>query len=354
MDKINSIMAQIKPLDEQIKKQAQQRLDNQTKPKGSLGLLEDLAKQVAGITGSLSPMLEHKVVFTMAADHGVVEEGISAYPSEVTSQMVYNFLSGGAGINVLARHVGAMVKVVDMGVASDLKPHAELIIKKIGYGTKNIARGPAMSRQEAIKTLEAGIEVFEQVHREYRIDMLGTGDMGIGNTTPSSAIIAIFSGQAVESITGRGTGINDQTYERKIAVIRQAMEVNKPNREDPIDVLAKVGGFEIGGLCGAVLAAAAHRIPVVIDGFISSAGALLACKLCPVVSQYLVASHKSVELGHKVMLEMMGLEPLLDLKMRLGEGTGAVLGMSLIEAGVKILVEMATFDEAKVSRASDN
>ena len=350
MDRINKIIEQITPVDEKTRKKARQRLDIQTKPRGSLGRLEELAEQVAGIRGTLEPVLDNKVIFTMAGDHGVVEEGVSAFPAEVTAQMVYNFLAGGAGINVLAKHVGAKVKVVDMGVAADLEPNAELIIKKIAPGTKNMTKGPAMTRDEAIKAVCAGIEVFEEVNSQTQIDMAATGDMGIGNTTASSAIIAVFSKDDLESLTGRGTGIDDQTYQQKIAAIKKAIQVNQPNKDDVIDVLAKVGGFEIGGLCGLILAAAARKVPIVIDGFISTAGSLLACKLCPKVSQYLISAHKSVEIGHTCMLEMMGLTPLLDLNMRLGEGTGAALGMSLVEAGVKILKDMATFEDAGVSK----
>ena len=264
--------------------------------------------------------------------------------------MVYNFLAGGAGINVLAKHVGAEVKVVDMGVAADLEPNAKLIIKKIAPGTKNMVKGPAMTRDEAIKAVCAGIEVFEEVNSQTQIDMAATGDMGIGNTTPSSAIIAVFSGAEVESVTGRGTGIDDQTYQQKIAAIKKAIQVNQPDKDEAIDVLAKVGGFEIGGLCGLILAAAAHKVPVVIDGFISTAGGLLACKLCPQVCQYLISAHKSVEIGHTCMLEMMGLEPLLDLNMRLDECTGAAFGMNLVWAGGKVLKQRATFEHAGVSK----
>jgi nicotinate-nucleotide--dimethylbenzimidazole phosphoribosyltransferase len=326
----------------------------------------------------------------MAGDHGVVKEEVSAFPQEVTTQMVYNFIKGGAGINVLARHIGARVMVVDMGVATKIHPPSlklrgivlrslgeggqnakikmqNFIDKKIGCGTKNMAKGPAMTRGEAIKSIEAGIEVFEEeykkgiypapftskhsfVAKRGGVDILGLGDMGIGNTTPSSAITAVITGRPVEEVTGRGTGINDGIFENKIKVIKKAIELNKPNPKDPIDVLAKVGGFEIGGLAGSFLAAAAHRIPVVTDGFIVTTGALLAFGLEPRVKNYIFASHSSVEVGHRAILEKMGLRPLLNLDMRLGEGTGACLGISLIEAGVKILTEMATFESAEVSK----
>jgi nicotinate-nucleotide--dimethylbenzimidazole phosphoribosyltransferase len=262
--------------------------------------------------------------------------------------MVYNFLRGGAGINVLARHVGARVVVVDMGVACDLKPHKDLVIKKVSYGTKNMVKGPAMSKSEAVKSLENGIEVFEEEFVN-GIDIAGTGDMGIGNTTPSSAITSVITGKPVENVTGRGTGIDDETLSDKIEVIKKAIRVNKPNAKDAIDILSKVGGFEIGGLAGIILAAASRKIPVVIDGFISGAAALIAYKLVPEVKNYMIAAHCSVEKGHRAILDYIGLNPLLDLNLRLGEGTGSALGMSIVEASIKILTQMATFKDGGVS-----
>jgi nicotinate-nucleotide--dimethylbenzimidazole phosphoribosyltransferase len=332
-----------------LEQPTQRRLDNLTKPPGSLGRLEDLAKRVVMITGNERPSLERLVIFTMAGDHGVVEENVSAFPPEVTPQMVYNFLRGGAGINVLARHVRAKVVVVDMGVAEDLNPSEGLLIKKVSYGTRNMAKGPAMSREEAIRSIEAGIETFEEEYLKNGIDLVGTGDMGIGNTTPSSAMAAVFTGKPIEIVTSRGTGITDEVLQNKISVIRQALSINKPNASDPIDVLAKVGGFEIGGIAGVILAASSRRIPVVVDGFISSAGALLAYKLEPKTKEFMFAAHLSVESGHRFILEEIGLKPLLDLDLRLGEGTGSALAMHVILAGVKILNEMATFSEAGVS-----
>ncbi|MDI6902231.1 MAG: nicotinate-nucleotide--dimethylbenzimidazole phosphoribosyltransferase [Methanocellales archaeon] len=349
MQRIKETIDQIKPLDEDAMMLAKERLDFLTKPKESLGMLEDLAQKVVGITGNIVPKIKDKAIVTMAGDHGVVEEGVSTYPQEVTPQMVYNFIRGGAGINVLARHIGARVVVVDMGVAVDLEGHQDLINKKVGYGTKNIARGAAMSYEDAIKSIEAGIEVFEEELK--RVDIIGIGDMGIGNTTPSSAIVAAITGEKAEKVTGKGTGIDDIVFENKVKVVKRALEVNKPDPFDAIDVLAKVGGFEIGGLAGVVLASARHRTPVVIDGFISSAGALIASELAPLARQYMIASHLSAEIGHKIILERMGLRPLFDLRMRLGEGTGAALGMSIVEAGVKILTEMATYADAGVSEA---
>jgi len=348
--KLQQIIRQIEPLDAEAMRLAQARQDTLTKPQGSLGRLEELSIQVAGIQGRARPVIESKVIVTMAADHGVTEEGVSLYPQEVTVQMVLNFLRGGAGINVLARHVNVRVVVVDMGVASELLPHPGLVVKKIAYGTRNMARGPAMEREEALRALDAGIEVVEEELAK-GMDVLGTGDMGIGNTTASSAIVAAITGAPVAQVTGRGTGVNDERLRHKIEVIERALEVNQPDPADPVDVLAKVGGFEIGGLVGAILGAAAHRVPVVLDGFIAGAVGLIAVRLAPQVREYLIAAHRSVEIGHSLVLEHLGLKPLLDLDLRLGEGAGAALGISLVEAAVKILNEMATFSVAGVSEA---
>ena len=312
-------------------------------------LTDGFAKRIVEITRNENPSIKNKVIFTMAGDHGVVEEGVSAYPKEVTAQMVYNFLRGGAGINVLARYVGAKVVVVDMGVACDLEKHQGLVIKKVNYGTRNMAKGPAMSKDEAVKSIENGIEIFESEF-ENGIDIAGTGDMGIGNTTPSSAIASVITAKPVEDVTGRGTGIDDKSLSKKIAVIKKTISMNKPDAKDAIDVLSKVGGFEIGGIAGVIIACASRRVPVVIDGFISGAASLIAYQLEPKVKDYMIAAHCSVEKGHRLILEYMGLKPLLDLDMRLGEGTGAALGMSIVEACIKILTEMATFQSASVSQ----
>jgi nicotinate-nucleotide--dimethylbenzimidazole phosphoribosyltransferase len=352
MDKLQNTINRIEPLAQEAMRQAQARQDNLTKPQGSLGLLEELSVKVSGIQGTARPKMRDKVIITMAGDHGVVAEGVSLYPQEVTAQMVYNFLRGGAGINALARHVGARVVVVDMGVATDLEPHPELLTKKVAYGTKNMAQEPAMSREEAIQAIETGIEIVES-ELSQGMDIVGTGDMGIGNTTPSSAIAAALTGAPVADVTGRGTGVGDEQLVHKIETIERALAVNRPDPADPLDVLAKVGGLEIGGIAGVVLAAAAHRLPVVIDGFISGAGALIAAGFAPQVKDYLIAAHLSVELGHRLVLERLGLTPLLNLNMRLGEGTGAALGISLVEAAVKVLNEMATFADAGVSEAME-
>jgi nicotinate-nucleotide--dimethylbenzimidazole phosphoribosyltransferase len=348
MDKINQAINSIKPLDERAMAEARMRQDNLTKPQGSMGQLEFLSIQVAGIKGDARPRIIHKVIFTLAGDHGVTRKGVSAYPSEVTPQMVYNFLRGGAAINVLARQVGARVIVADLGVASVLERHPQLKDKKVALGTDNMAEGPAMSREEAIRSIEAGMELVEEELTK-GMDILGTGDMGIGNTTPSSAITSALTGVDVAAVTGKGAGLDEEGWKRKVTVIQKALALNQPDPKDAIDVLSKVGGFEIGGIVGLILAGARYRIPVVIDGFISGAAALVATSLSPQVRPYLISSHQSAEPGHRRILEHLGLIPLLNLNMRLGEGTGAALGIFLIEASLKILNEMATFAEAGVS-----
>ncbi|MDP2988955.1 MAG: nicotinate-nucleotide--dimethylbenzimidazole phosphoribosyltransferase [Kiritimatiellota bacterium] len=345
---IDALVQQIGPLDEAAMQMARARQDTLTKPQGSLGRLETLSVQVVGMSGQAAPQLKHKAVVVMAGDHGVTAEGVSAYPSEVTVQMVANFLHGGAAINVLARQMGARVTVVDMGVAADLPPHPELVVKKIAYGTANIVHQAAMSREQAIRAVLAGAEVVEaEIARG--LDILATGDMGIGNTTPSAAIAASILEQAPVEIVGRGTGVDEAGLQRKIQAVERAMTLHHPNPKDALDVLAKVGGVEIGGLAGAMLAAAAHRRPVLLDGFISTAAALLAVQIAPQARSYLIAAHRSQERGHRLMLEWLGLEPLLDLNLHLGEGTGAVLALPLVEAACRLLNEMATFGEASVS-----
>jgi len=295
--------------------------------------------------------LPRAIIFTFAADHGVAVEGVSAYPSAVTAQMVLNFVRGGAAVNVLARHVGAEVRVVDIGVAAEFENVPGLIHRKIAPGTHNMLIRPAMSRAQAEEALVVGVDLAMRAALD-GCHLIGTGEMGIGNTTPSSAIASVMTGVPVEQVTGRGTGINDVSFRRKVAVIEKALALHCPDARDPIDLLHKVGGFEIAGLAGLILGAAAHRIPVVLDGFIAGAAALIAAGLQPRCKDYLIASHRSVERGHQAMLDQLGLNPLLDLDLRLGEGTGACLAVSLIQAGLKILTEMATFDEAGVSERS--
>lgn len=330
--------------------QAQRWLDQLTKPPGSLGRLEELARRLAEITGRCPPAVEDAVIFTLAGDHGVVEEGVSAYPQVVTAQMVENFLRGGAAVNVLARHAGARVVVADLGVAAPLHEHAWLRAMKIASGTRNMSRGPAMTRAEAEAAVEAGIELVE-AERWRGLDLIGTGEMGIGNTTAASAMVAVFTGAAVEEVTGPGTGVDEAGRRRKVHAIERALLVNRPDPDEPLDVLAKVGGFEIAGLAGVVLAGAAYRIPVIVDGFIAGAAALAAVRLRPQARHVLLAAHRSAEPGHRHALEALGLEPYLDLGMRLGEGTGAALCINLVRAAVKILTEMATFKSAGVSNA---
>jgi nicotinate-nucleotide--dimethylbenzimidazole phosphoribosyltransferase len=349
---LQETIAQIPPLDENAMRAARARQDQLTKPQGSLGRLEALSIQIAGIRAQPRPRVKQPVVVTMAADHGVAKQGVSAYPSEVTPQMVANFLHGGAAINVLARHVGARVVVVDMGVAADLPSHPDLVDKKIAPGTRDFSIGPAMSREEARHAVEAGIDIAtREIGRG--ADIIGTGDMGIGNTTASSAIVATITRRPIAQVTGRGTGVDDAGLARKIATIERALEINRPNPNDALDVLADVGGFEIGGLAGVMIGAAARRVPVVIDGFISGAAALIAYGLTPAVQPYLIAAHRSVEVGHRAILEYLRVEPLLDLDLRLGEGTGAALGISLCIAACKTLDEMATFADAGVSEKSE-
>lgn len=346
---LSQALKQIKPLDREAMQKARVRQDELTKPQGSLGRLEDLSIKIAGIKGKTVRGFEHKAIVTMAADHGVVTEGVTLYPQGVTRQMVFNFLSGGAGINVLARFIGARVVVVDMGVIGGFEPHPDIVCKMIDFGTKDMTKGSAMTRQQAVDAIDAGVEVVEAEIAK-GLDIVGTGDMGIGNTTASSAICAAITGEAVEKVTGRGEGLDDKQVAHKVEVIQKALKLNKPNPRDPIDVLSKVGGFEIGGLAGVMLGAAARQIPVVIDGFISGAAALIATELAPGLKDYLIAAHLSAESGHRVLLEYLGLTPLLDLEMRLGEGTGAALGITIVEAAVKTLAEMATFAEAGVSQ----
>jgi len=351
LGKLDEVINSIKPVDTSRGNAVQVQLDNLTKPQGSLGRLEELAKRYYLITGKDKPTIRNKMIFTFAGDHGITEEGVSAYPKEVTPQMVLNILRGGAAVNVLARHVGAKVIVVDMGVDYDFEPKEGLEIRKIARGTRNMTKGPAMSRNDAERAVLAGIELVEKY--KDGLDLLGTGDMGIGNTTPSSAIVSVITGAEPGTVTGRGTGIDDDSLRNKVEIIKKAISVNEPNPKDALDVLARVGGYEIAGIAGLVLGAALYRIPVVIDGFISTAGALIAAEMNPLVKDYIIAAHQSVEIGHRKMLEHLEQVPLLDLNLRLGEGTGAALGMSLVEAGVKILGEMATFADAGVSEKAE-
>jgi len=327
------------------------RLNSLTKPLGSLGRLEEIAARLVEIREEERPRISKKVIFTLAADHGVTDEGVSAYPKAVTRQMVLNFLAGGAAINVLSRHGGIDVVVVDIGVDGDLGETTELVQAKVARGTRNMAREPAMSEAELYAALNVGIELAAWADKQGQ-RLIGTGEMGIGNTTAASAITSVLTGRPAGQVTGRGTGLDEPGLKRKIEVIGRAVEVNRPDPTDPLDVLRKVGGLEIAGLTGLIVGAASRRIPVVIDGFISGAAAAIACALDSKVNRFLFAGHRSFEPGHAALLEFIGDTPLLDLQMRLGEGTGAALAMMVIEAAAKILDEMATFESAGVSEAS--
>lgn len=342
----------IYPQDSDFRDRAKERLDQLALPHWSLGDLMDLGMDLAGITRSLNPPVARKAIVTMAGDHGVVAEGVSKFPQEVTPQMVYNFVNGGAGINALAKQAGAEVVVVDMGVAADLNDLADqgkIINKKVGLGTDNIAAGPAMSHAMATRAVESGIDVAMELGK--RIDVFGTGDMGIGNTTPSTAIAAVMTGKPIEELTGRGTGLDDDQLAHKQEVIKKILACNTPDPKNGLDILAKVGGFEIGGIAGLIIGAAAQKKPVVVDGFISSAGALIAIAIEPFARDYIVCAHRSMEPGHRAMQEKLGCKPLLDLNLRLGEGTGAALAMNLVEGAVAVLTEVATFEEAAVAGA---
>lgn len=351
MPLLETTLAAIEPIHAPSVAEARRRLDSLTKPPGSLGRLEDLAAQLVGITRNPRPALPRKVVLTLAGDHGICAEGVSAYPSAVTPQMVYNFVRGGAAVNALARAAGARVVVVDVGVAADLSALArdgKIVDRKVRLGTANFARERAMSREEAMRAVEAGITAAREVI-DAGCDLIGVGDMGIGNTTASSAIVAALTGVAPAEVTGRGTGIGDAAWENKVRVIERALALHRPDPRDPLDVLSKVGGLEIGAIAGAILAGAARRVPVVLDGFIAGAGGLLAAGLKPEVRGLCIAAHVSCEKGHRIALERLGLLPLLDLGLRLGEGTGAALAFHLVEAALRMLNEMATFGEAGVS-----
>jgi nicotinate-nucleotide--dimethylbenzimidazole phosphoribosyltransferase len=351
MKRLLTVISHIRPLESEVMKATRNHLDQLTKPQGSLGRLEELAIKLAGITGQERPCFPHKGIVLMAADHGVANEGVSAYPQKVTAQMLQNFLTGGAAINVLARRAGARVIVADMGIAADVPAHPHLRQHKIGWGTQNIASGPAMSLEEALSAITTGITIVED-ELTRGLDLVATGEMGIGNTTAASAIIAAITGRPAAEVTGRGTGISPEAWQHKVAVIERALAVNHPDSTEPIDVLTKVGGYEIAGLVGVILAAAAHRRPVVIDGLISGAAALVATELCPQVRDYLIAAHTSVEVGHRLVLERMELLPLLNLDLRLGEGTGAMMALHLVDDAVAIRDEMATFAQAGVTHLS--
>lgn len=348
MTLLNGTIASIRPVDHSLAKSIQAHLDNLTKPRGSLGRLEELAMRYCLARGTAKPVIGKKRIVCFAGDHGVAAEGVSAFPSEVTPQMVLNMTHGGAAVNALARHAGSELSVVDIGVNANLDGTPGLLMKKIRKGTASIMRGPAMTVDEARRAVEVGIELASSAAKD-GVTLLGTGDMGIANTTSSSALYAALLKCPVKDVTGRGTGVDDKGLQRKIEVINEALEVNKARLTDPLNTLAALGGLEIAGICGLILGAAARRVPVAVDGFISTAGALVAAAMCPAARDYMFFSHLSQESGHKVFMKSFGEKPILDLDMRLGEGTGSALAMTLIEASIRVYNEMATFSSAGVS-----
>lgn len=351
MRNLDSIINGITDIDRAMLKKAKEHTAQLIMPPRALGRLHDIGERLCAIFSTLKPDVRRKAFFVMAGDHGVAKEGVSAFPQQVTGEMVKCFIKGAAGINVLARQLPAEVTVVDMGIIPRFKEERNLLVRKIRSGTDNIAQGPAMTRTEAENAVLAGFEVGSSAIKD-GVRLLGTGDMGIANTTPSSAVGAVIAGKSVDEMTGRGTGINDEAFTLKCAVIEKAITVNNPDPSDGIDVLSKVGGFEIGGIAGLVLAAAYHRRPIVIDGLISTAGALIAHAMNPLVAEYIFAGHTSVEQGHKYMLSHIGVEPIINLGLRLGEGTGGALAMHVIEAAARVCNEVLTFEEAGVTEGN--
>lgn len=347
-------IAALGPLDDAAMAAATSHLDGLTKPPGSLGRLEGLVVTLAGITGDPHISMARRAIVVAAGDHGVTRQGVSAYPSDVTAQMIANFIEGGAAINALAAGAEAALTVIDVGVGGPIPDVAtgprggRLVSARIRAGTADMTVGPAMTRGEAIAAIGVGLWAVDEL-RSAGLDLVGIGDMGIGNTTAASALVAALTGSSPGDVTGRGTGIDDIAHRRKVAAIERALARNRPDPADPVGVLAAVGGLEIGALAGVILGCVAARVPVVLDGFITGAAALVAATLSPVVAERVIASHRSVEPGHAVVLDRLGLLPLLDLDLRLGEGTGAALAVQLIDAAVRVRDEMATFASAAVS-----
>lgn len=350
MKRLQQMIGQIEPLDEQAMLKAQAQFDSLVTPPKSLGTLEDLAILYAGMVGEAWPPIPKKAVILMAGDHGVAAQGVSAFPQEVTVQMLYNYLHGGAGANVLARHAKADMFIVDVGVGAGLIDDPRIIKRKIAYGTKDFTRGPAMTRKQAIAGVLTGIEIANMAI-DHGYNLFTLAEMGIGNTTSSAAIAAVYTGLTPEQAVGRGSGIGDKRLALKIDVVKRGLMLNQPDKNDPLDVLSKIGGYDIAGLAGVILGGAARRVPSFIDGLIATAGALVAYQLAPKARDYMLCSHLSAEPAHAKMLEVLGLQPVLDMGLRLGEGTGACLGMTLLDAGLKVLHEMATCEEAGVSYA---
>jgi len=351
--KLEEIINKIQPVEDLWIQKARERTAQLVMPTRALGRLHEISERLCGIQKTLKPSVNRKAILIMAGDHGVADEGVSAYPQEVTGAMIRTFLRGGAGINAISRHVGAQVWVVDMGIIAELDPESidggnRLMLRKIAPGTANLSKGPAMTVTDAEKSILTGFQLATDLF-DKGIELLGTGDMGIANTTPSAAIGSVITGIDPKDMVGRGTGVDDKGYSIKLETVKKGIRINQPSALDALDVLAKVGGYEIGGIAGCILAAAFHRRPVVIDGFISTAGALIAYSLCPQIRDYMFCGHCSEEAGHRNMLKYMGVEPILDLGMRLGEGTGGALSMSIMEGAVRVFTEVLTFDEAGVA-----
>ena len=343
-EKIEALVRAVQPLDQKAMLAAEAHQARLAKPPGSLGRLEELSVQLAGITGKVHNELPRKQLLVFAADNGVVAEGVSSAPQSVTMQQTINLTRGKTGAAVLAKRFGCGLTVCDVGVNADICESA-VLNRKIAYGTKNICAGPAMTREQALQAILTGAAVAENVDA----DVVGIGEMGIGNTTTSSAVLAVLLGADVDKVTGRGGGITEESFRKKKAVIRTAIAVNRPNRDDVIDVLAKVGGFDLAAMCGAFLGAAASRRAAVIDGFISAVAALCAVRLCPLVRGYLIPSHASFEIGYRLAMEEMALRPLFDLGMRLGEGSGCPLAFQVLDAACAVMNNMASFDEAGIN-----
>jgi nicotinate-nucleotide--dimethylbenzimidazole phosphoribosyltransferase len=344
---LNEVIAAVIPTQASAEDAAWTRLDSLTKPPRSLGRVEELAARVARVQGTDRPSVAKKAILLMAGDHGVVAEGVAAYPQDVTWQMVANIVGKGAAINQFAESVGAEVLVHDVGVIRDLSDVPGVVIRKVAPGTRNMAAGPAMTREEAAQAVMVGVQAARDSVAS-GVQLIGTGDMGIGNTTPASALTAAFADAAVAAVCGRGTGLDDDGVARKVSVVQRALAVNAVGDLDPLGVLAAVGGLEIAALAGVVIGAAEQRTCVIFDGFISGAAALAAVRMCPACADYLFASHRSMEPGHTVQFDALGQQPVLELDMRLGEGTGGALTMGVIDAACRMLSGMATFAEAGV------
>ena len=341
---LDALVREVLPLDRSAMTAAETYQARLAKPPGSLGRLEEISIQLAGITGRVHNALNKKQLLVFAADNGVVAEGVSSAPQSVTKQQTINLMRGKTGAAVLAKHFGCGLTVCDVGVNADIY-ESTVLNRKIAYGTQNICTGPAMTREQTLQAILTGAEIARTVDA----DVIGVGEMGIGNTTTSSAVLAVLLGTDVEAVTGRGGGITEESFRKKKAVIRTAIEVNRPDRDDVVGVLSKVGGFDLAAMCGAFLGAAAARRPAVIDGLISAAAALCAVRLCPNVRGYLVPSHASFEIGYRLAMEAMDLRPLFDLGMRLGEGSGCPLAFQVLDAACAVINDMATFDEAGIN-----